>query len=764
MTLYLLHQLAMRTTLLLAVLSYALAASSPAVFLAGAGALAATLAYARRRTDALVPRPALSAGLVAATLVMAAAAFPEFRNGPGSRDAVAVFALYVLALLVIKLLDTRRPREDVQLFTLAALLVIAAMLSSPSLGVGVSSIAFGLSLLVSAPLFQLYSGVWRSASAAADGDEHRAGAAVLQQRLARGRAVARAVAAVALIGVTVGGPATAAAFLLMPRDRLSERGGPPTPTDARETGFADTVRPGAGGIVSESRSVVAELAVSLDGNPVLLPRTQYLRGAVLDDFDQKASVWRRSERSAKLDANRISRVERLPGDTGAPLVGGRGLLLQDIRLIEKTSEHLFAIGWPLRVVVRESGPVTLNPNDGVLRMPDRSGDVNYEVAARPLGSVVRAAPFDPDARRPKPLLPEPRWLRDRALAALDQDAPPRDPLLRHHRADHELLLALERHLRSTYRYDLNAPEPPADRDPLLHFFNNTRAGHCEYFASALAAMARSLGVDADVVTGYASFEIDPAAERYIVRARHAHAWVEAWVPERVGPARDAPWRLVRRRYDATPASGLLQAGRAPGGVLGALQDLADTARRFWITRVVGYDADDQDRLLGLGDRAGGLVGAALRRITPDRPAGPPRDDAQRLLNGVAVFAAFAAGVFLIVWPFRTLPAALAALLRRSRARRPAARAAHELPHYDRALRALRRAGRTRDPAETPRRFAHRLTRDHPDLGDRFHRLVSLYYRARYSGRTLSEDDRRAARDLADDVARAARDLSTRAPA
>ncbi len=61
---------------------------------------------------------------------------------------------------------------------------------------------------------------------------------------------------------------------------------------------------------------------------------------------------------------------------------------------------------------------------------------------------------------------------------------------------------------------------------------NHRTGYCEQFAAAMALMARTLNIPSRVVLGFAPGEIiDRNGEEYIyVKAKHAHLWVELYMP------------------------------------------------------------------------------------------------------------------------------------------------------------------------------------------------------------------------------------------
>ncbi len=57
---------------------------------------------------------------------------------------------------------------------------------------------------------------------------------------------------------------------------------------------------------------------------------------------------------------------------------------------------------------------------------------------------------------------------------------------------------------------------------------NYRTGYCEQFATAMAAMARSLGIPSRVVLGFTPGEMTNDG-RIVVRGKNAHAWVELWM-------------------------------------------------------------------------------------------------------------------------------------------------------------------------------------------------------------------------------------------
>lgn len=95
---------------------------------------------------------------------------------------------------------------------------------------------------------------------------------------------------------------------------------------------------------------------------------------------------------------------------------------------------------------------------------------------------------------------------------------------------------LEQHLRNNYAYTLDTVISSQGKTPLSEFLFETRYGHCEYFASAMALMLRTLGIPSRVVNGYAATDQNPLTGFIEVRGTDGHAWTEAyhaglgWVP------------------------------------------------------------------------------------------------------------------------------------------------------------------------------------------------------------------------------------------
>jgi transglutaminase-like putative cysteine protease len=194
-------------------------------------------------------------------------------------------------------------------------------------------------------------------------------------------------------------------------------------------------------------------------------------------------------------------------------------LRQDFEIVSLTGSSLYAVNAPLSV----DHPVRAwwrTPGD----LAQLDGDADqYTVISRPpepTVSELRAAPA--------PLLPD---LEKRYLTLPDtipkrvQDLAQKVTAGAETRYDQAK--AIESYLRM-YTYTLDLPAPPSDRDVVDYFLFDLKKGFCDYYASAMVVMARSVGVPARFASGYAQGTYDYAHERWQVTDLNAHSWVEVY--------------------------------------------------------------------------------------------------------------------------------------------------------------------------------------------------------------------------------------------
>lgn len=246
---------------------------------------------------------------------------------------------------------------------------------------------------------------------------------------------------------------------------------------------------------------------------------RYWRGMVYDVYT--ANGWL----SSGEDERSLRPMELL---TARPLWEGRTVVTQTFTVYLPGNTLIFAAQHPVAVSL---------PAVAVGRFTATAHDLMAARALRPFGAketyeVISLVPV-PDVeslRQAGTAYPE--WVQ-RYL----QLPPNLDPRIRRlaeritagARTPYDRAAALEAWLRRNIHYNENIPAPPPGRDGVVYVLFDIRQGYCDYYASAMAVMARALGIPARVVSGYAQGEWTPAGQ-YRVRQRDAHTWVEIYFP------------------------------------------------------------------------------------------------------------------------------------------------------------------------------------------------------------------------------------------
>ncbi|MCU1304631.1 MAG: transglutaminase-like protein [Candidatus Sulfotelmatobacter sp.] len=479
-----------------------------------------------------------------------------------SRSFLTSTVHLVLFAVVIRTFSLRRDRDYTMLAILAFLMVLAsAVLTVDS----VFLLFFGGFILTAVATFVLME-MRRSGRAASfqarhsrDAFEHRH----LAFSLAR-------MAPVLVLMILVG---AAAVFFLLPRMSAGYLGGYSFGTDL-STGFSDRVQLGQIGQIQQSDALVMHIQIDDD------PHGQYAlhwRGVALANFDGKS--WSNPQAAAVL-SRQADGAFTIPfyaqGAAPPELMRKRGAAANSPKLIhyrvvmEPIGTNLFFLApWARRV----SGAYHELQIDG--------GGAVSDVDSQRSVSIYEA---DSDISRPAPeLLREAKDnLPEFAFSYLQLPlVDPRVPRLAAQITaaasnNYDKALSLEKYLQSHYVYTLQLPRTPV-ADPLANFLFERRQGHCEYFASSMAVMLRTLHIPSRVVNGFRSDEFNDITGNYVVRAKNAHSWVEAYFP----------------------GSGWVTFDPTPGGAVGTPQGWGramlylDAAASFWREWVISYDSSHQ---------------------------------------------------------------------------------------------------------------------------------------------------------------------------
>lgn len=362
----------------------------------------------------------------------------------------------------------------------------------------------------------------------------------------------------------------------------------------------------------------------------------------------------------------------------------------DVRLDIDGAKALFMAGAPQ--VVSMNYEYLESSGTGGYRLPERIPEgfqySVYSLLEEPPESgspVFEAAVLSPESRARNLELP-PLDLRISALArTVTADAA----------TDVARARAIERDLRSDYKYSLDMPaREPAD--PMADFLFHRRRGYCEYFASAMAVMLRSIGIPARIATGFQSGVYNTLTGFWVVRASDAHAWVEAWMPGH-------GWTT----FDPTPADPDAQAF----GLMSKLNLYLDAAGAFWQEWVVGYDPRRQGTLAGRLQSSAGYLGfgwfrGAWRFVNGEISAAAP------WVNGKAVWMVAMLPAALLGWfGWPTALRFIRSRRRFARVRRGEVSAQDATLLYRRMLRLAKRQGFQKPVWFTPVEFASSLPAD-----------------------------------------------------
>ncbi|MBI3683094.1 MAG: DUF3488 domain-containing protein [Acidobacteria bacterium] len=360
----------------------------------------------------------------------------------------------------------------------------------------------------------------------------------------------------------------------------------------------------------------------------------------------------------------------------------------EVAMQETTSDALFFAGSPetIRILV----PLVIRTPSGSFRLgfglPDRLRYGAYALLETDGDPRYNGKPLAPDVREAHLRLPP----LDSRIGQLARELAARP------RSDVERARALETHLRNSYGYTTALPQSESV-DPIADFLFQRKQGHCEYFASAMAVMLRSVGIPSRVVTGFQSGVFNPLSGWYLIRASDAHSWVEVFLEGK-------GWTT----FDPTPPD----PSPAPASLSMKLQLYMDALQVLWQDWVLSYDLERQLFLVTRMEQSS--RGFSLRWLdrSLDRlqarlraPLDAARDQGWKL---VAAIAALLLSVILgpACWKHWR------ALVRFRRVRRGEASASDATLLYQRMLSVLRRRGIEKPLWLTPCEFARMVPDAH----------------------------------------------------
>src|SRR5712671_478982 len=477
-----------------------------------------------------------------------------------SRSFLTATVHLALFAVVIRIFSLRRERDHVMLAILAFLMVLAASVLTVDSVFLLFFIGFMLMAVTTFVLMEMQ----RAGHAASIQARHTND---LQEHRHLAFSLARVTPAL-MVMIMAG---AAAVFFVLPRMSAGYMGAYSFGTDF-STGFSDRVQLGRIGQIQQSNAVV--MHIQIDGDKVGVYDLRW-RGVALAEFDGHS--WSNPRQQFVLQRG-------ADNSFSIPLFGTKIMALsgpEERRVREKVIHY--------RVLMEPIGT-----NDFFLAPWARSVKGEYHTVSVDAGAAV----YDLDGQHQIGVYeadsdigtPSPEQLRKAS-----EDYPPQvsgsylrlpviDPRIPRLAAqivgsalgNYDKALAIEHYLKTHFGYTLQLPRT-AMKDPLANFLFERKQGHCEYFASSMAVMLRTLGIPARVVNGFRSDEFNDLTGNYVVRAKNAHAWVEAYFP----------------------GYGWITFDPTPGGAVGSPQGWGramlylDAAASFWREWVVSYDSSHQ---------------------------------------------------------------------------------------------------------------------------------------------------------------------------
>jgi transglutaminase-like putative cysteine protease len=461
--------------------------------------------------------------------------------------------------VVVRMFSLRRERDHITLAILAFLMVLAAAVLTVD---SIFLFSFAAFMMMAVGTFVLME-MRRSGHAANiqarhsnDPQEHRH----LAFSLAR-------VAPALMLMILFGG---AAVFFVMPRMSAAGYLSDYSFGTDLSSGFSDHVQLGQIGQIQQSNAVV--MHIQIDGDKVGRYDLHW-RGVALSSFD--GATWSTPREQIILQRQPDSSY-RIP-QVNAVLQSyvTRNLVRERIIhyrvLMEPIGTNVFFLAPWARSVRGDYRMLAADSVGAVYNFDTGHGISRYEAEsdiATPAPSELRSAGQN------YPMQIQAAYLR---LPALD----PRVPRLATQITtsasnDFDKASAIENYLRTHFAYTLQLPRTKV-KDPIANFLFDRKQGHCEYFASAMAVMLRTLRIPSRVVNGFRSDEFNDLTGNYVVRAKDAHSWVEAYFP-------GYGWQT----FDPTPAG---NGGSPQGWARVALY--IDAMASFWRDWVVSYDTSHQ---------------------------------------------------------------------------------------------------------------------------------------------------------------------------
>ncbi len=506
------------------------------IWITGAFLICATWRFEIERRRRALPRPWIRVALALICFLGVLISYESVSGvGPGS----ALLAI----MAALKLLETRKRRDQFVLLFISIFLVMASLLRE--------QFVWSLPYLLLAVVLTMTA--WLRMSLANDGGETS-----VKQSFKTGTRL-----------ILYAAPLMLAMWILFPRIS-TPFWAIPVDTSSATSGLSDNMSPGD--ISSLSLSNAVAFRVNFEG-AVPEPRDQYWRGLVLYQFNGR--TWSGPKPSRDPAARDRIFVSGDPVRYRVTLEPTRQQWVFALDISQEWSRNDVFMGRQFQLAKEQ-------PIDQRMAY-DVTSYTQYRVDPQ-------LVPFFRSWYTDLPVASNPRTAelaQQMRLAAGSDEAFITEVLAKFHNEE--------------FYYTL---EPPAlGRNPVDRFLFDTQEGFCEHYASAFAVMMRAAGIPSRIVLGYQGGELNPQGSYLIVRQSDAHAWTEVWLPNR-GWHRVDPTAAVAPERIESGMAGAMMSGL--GAIWGLSTPLAwlhsmgltwDALNAKWNDWILGYGPDQQESFL-----------------------------------------------------------------------------------------------------------------------------------------------------------------------
>jgi len=261
-------------------------------------------------------------------------------------------------------------------------------------------------------------------------------------------------------------------------------------------------------------------------------------------------------------------------------------------------------------------------------------------------------------------------------------------------------VALESYLQNNYTYDVNISLPPGEEGVSWLLFRSQHRTYCTYSATAMAVMARELGIPARVVSGYTSGKFDSKKHEWVIRGSDAHSWVQIYFA-------GYGWINFEPSHGFSSFTRPITSSNASPGIVSNGSNSSQTGKA---------NHPKSPELTSSGDTSGALTAAQQQEQL--------RQDISLAIAGL-ILLILSGVIFFGIWWRRLyqgygLPAQI----------------------YGRICTLANWAGLSKRPSQTPYEYMNTLEEAAPDQASTLERMGDIYVRDRWADPSSTEHPRR----------------------